>query len=76
MVLPQLRGKNRLPFLRHKKTLEMFLGRGAISRAQHDIRGMDLLRTNLVENYVPEDSRDLDIIDYLISLDICRILMA
>ena len=28
--------KNRLLFLRQKKTLDMFLERGAISQAQHD----------------------------------------
>lgn len=28
--------KNRILFLRQKKTLELFLERGAISKAQHD----------------------------------------
>ncbi|MBR3171568.1 MAG: hypothetical protein IKF22_10040 [Lachnospiraceae bacterium] len=35
--------KNRLLFLRQKKTLDMFLERGAISRAQHDKSLHDLI---------------------------------
>ena len=35
--------KNRLLFLRQKKTLEMFLERGAISQAQHDKSLHDLI---------------------------------
>ena len=35
--------KNRLLFLRRKKTLEMFLERGAISQAQHDKSLHDLI---------------------------------
>ena len=35
--------KNRLLFLRQKKTLDMFLERGAISQAQHDKSLQDLI---------------------------------
>ena len=35
--------KNRLMFLRQKKTLDMFLERGAISQAQHDKSLHDLI---------------------------------
>ena len=35
--------KNRLLFLRQKKTLDMFLDRGAISQAQHDKSLHDLI---------------------------------
>ena len=35
--------KNRLLFLRQKKTLDMFLERGAISQAQHDKSRHDLI---------------------------------
>ena len=35
--------KNRLLFLRQKKTLDMFLERGAISQAQHDKSLNDLI---------------------------------
>lgn len=35
--------KNRLLFLRQKKTLDMFLERGAISQAQHDKSLHDLM---------------------------------
>lgn len=35
--------KNRSLFLRQKKTLEMFLERGAISQAQHDKSLHDLI---------------------------------
>ena len=35
--------KNRLLFLRQKKTLDIFLERGAISRAQHDKSLHDLI---------------------------------
>ena len=35
--------KNRLLFLRQKKTLDMFLERGAISQAQHDKSHHDLI---------------------------------
>lgn len=35
--------KNRLLFLRQKKTLDMFLERGAISHAQHDKSLHDLI---------------------------------
>ena len=35
--------KNRLLFLRQKKTLDMFLERGAISQAQHDKSLHDLI---------------------------------
>ena len=35
--------KNRLLFLRQKKTLDMFLRRGAISQAQHDKSLHDLI---------------------------------
>ena len=35
--------KNRLLFLRQKKTLDMFLERGAISQAQHDTSLHDLI---------------------------------
>ena len=35
--------KNRLLFLRQKKTLDMFLERGAISQAQHDKSFHDLI---------------------------------
>lgn len=35
--------KNRLLFLRQKKTLDQFLGRGAISQAQHDKSLHDLI---------------------------------
>ena len=36
-------GKNRLLFLRQKKTLDMFLERGAISQSQHDKSLHDLI---------------------------------
>ena len=36
--------KNRLLFLRQKKTLKMFLERGAISQAQHDKSLHDLIK--------------------------------
>ena len=35
--------KNRVLFLRQKKTLDMFLERGAISQAQHDKSLHDLI---------------------------------
>ena len=35
--------KNRLLFLRQKKTLDIFLARGAISQAQHDKSLHDLI---------------------------------
>lgn len=35
--------KNRMLFLRQKKTLDMFLKRGAISQAQHDKSIHDLI---------------------------------
>ena len=35
--------KNKLLFLRQKKTLDMFLERGAISQAQHDKSLHDLI---------------------------------
>ena len=35
--------KNRMLFLRQKKTLDMFLERGAISQAQHDKSLHDLI---------------------------------
>ncbi len=41
--------KNRLLFLRQKKTLEMFLERGAISQAQHDKSLHDLIEKMGIE---------------------------
>ena len=49
--------KNRLLFLRQKKTLDMFLERGAISQAQHDKRFHDLMEKIGMEAGGNEDEK-------------------
>lgn len=49
--------KNRLLFLRQKKTLDMFLERGAISQAQHDKSFHDLIEKIGVEAEGNEDEK-------------------
>lgn len=44
--------KNRLLFLRQKKTLDMFLERGAISQAQHDKSLHDLIEKMCMQTEV------------------------
>lgn len=49
--------KNRLLFLRQKKTLDMFLERGAISQAQHDKSFHDLIEKIGMEAEGNEDEK-------------------
>lgn len=49
--------KNRLLFLRQKKTLDMFLERGAISQAQHDKSFHDLMEKIGMEAEGNEDEK-------------------
>ena len=48
--------KNRLLFLRQKKTLDMFLERGAISQAQHDKNLHDLIEKMGMQAEVDSDA--------------------
>ena len=48
--------KNRLLFLRQKKTLDMFLERGAISQAQHDKSLHDLIEKMGMQAEVDSDA--------------------
>ena len=48
--------KNRLLFLRQKKTLDMFLERGAISQAQHDKSLHDLIEKMGMQAEVDADA--------------------
>ena len=50
--------KNRLLFLRQKKTLDMFLERGAISQAQHDKSLHDLIEK--MEVAAESDTEQID----------------
>ena len=49
--------KNRLLFLRQKKTLDIFLERGAISQAQHDKSFHDLMEKIGMEAGGNEDEK-------------------
>ena len=49
--------KNKLLFLRQKKTLDMFLERGAISQAQHDKSFHDLIEKIGMEAEGNEDEK-------------------
>ena len=48
--------KNKLLFLRQKKTLDMFLERGAISQAQHDKSLHDLIEKMGMQAEVDADA--------------------
>ena len=52
-------GKNRLLFLRQKKTLDMFLERGAISQAQHDKSLHDLIEKMAMQAEVDSDAEQV-----------------
>ena len=51
--------KNRLLFLRQKKTLDMFLERGAISQAQHDKSLNDLIEKMGMQAEVDSDAEQV-----------------
>ena len=51
--------KNRLLFLRQKKTLDMFLERGAISQAQHDKNLHDLIEKMGMQAEVESDGDEV-----------------
>ena len=51
--------KNRLLFLRQKKTLDMFLERGAISQAQHDKSLHDLIEKTGMQAEVDSDAEQV-----------------
>ena len=51
--------KNRLLFLRQKKTLDMFLERGAISQAQHDKSLHDLIEKMGMQAEVDSDGDEV-----------------
>ena len=51
--------KNRLLFLRQKKTLDMFLERGAISQAQHDKSLHDLIEKMGMQVEVDSDAEQV-----------------
>ena len=51
--------KNRLLFLRQKKTLDMFLERGAISQAQHDKSLHDLIEKMGMQAEVESDAEQV-----------------
>ena len=51
--------KNRLLFLRQKKTLDMFLERGAISQAQHDKSLHDLIEKMGMKAEVDSDGEQV-----------------
>ena len=51
--------KNRLLFLRQKKTLDMFLERGAISQAQHDKSLHDLIEKMGMQAEVNSDAEQV-----------------
>ena len=51
--------KNRLLFLRQKKTLDMFLERGAISQAQHDKSLHDLIAKMGMQAEVDSDAEQV-----------------
>ena len=51
--------KNRLLFLRQKKTLDMFLERGAISQAQHDKSPHDLIEKMGMQAEVDSDGDEV-----------------
>ena len=51
--------KNRLLFLRQKKTLDMFLERGAISQAQHDKSLHDLIEKMGMQAEVDSDGGEV-----------------
>ena len=51
--------KNRLLFLRQKKTLDMFLERGAISQAQHDKSLHDLIEKMGMQAEVDSDAEQV-----------------
>ena len=51
--------KNRLLFLRQKKTLDMFLERGAISQAQHDKSLHDLIEKMGMQAEVDSDAEQI-----------------
>ena len=51
--------KNRLLFLRQKKTLDMFLERGAISQVQHDKSLHDLIEKMGMQAEVESDGGEV-----------------
>ena len=51
--------KNRLLFLRQKKTLDMFLERGAISQAQHGKSLHDLIEKMSMQAEVESDAEQV-----------------
>ena len=51
--------KNRLLFLRQKKTLDMFLERGAISQVQHDKSLHDLIEKMGMQAEVESDGDEV-----------------
>ena len=51
--------KNKLLFLRQKKTLDMFLERGAISQAQHDTSLHDLIEKMGMQAEVDSDGDEV-----------------
>ena len=51
--------KSRLLFLRQKKTLDMFLERGAISQAQHDKSLHDLIEKMGMQAEVDSDAEQV-----------------
>ena len=51
--------KNKLLFLRQKKTLDMFLERGAISQAQHDKSLHDLIEKMGMQVQVDSDGDEV-----------------
>ena len=51
--------KNKLLFLRQKKTLDMFLERGAISQAQHDKSLHDLIEKMGMQAEVESDAEQV-----------------
>ena len=51
--------KNRILFLRQKKTLDMFLERGALSQAQHDKSLHDLIEKMGLQAEVESDAKQV-----------------
>lgn len=51
--------KNRILFLRQKKTLDMFLERGALSQAQHDKSLHDLIEKMGIQAEVESDAKQV-----------------
>ena len=51
--------KNRILFLRQKKTLDMFLERGALSQAQHDKSLHDLIEKMGIQAEMESDAKQV-----------------